>query len=148
METCALAALGHDLCKVGTYQQTMKNEKVKNADGTFATDYKGKAVWQEVPGYEFVPSTCPLGHGDSSVFRLIQNCGRKVPMPVILAIRWHMGAYYAKEGEEMNRMADAMKISPLVILIQTADLLDTYQGWEKERIVEYVANLTTPGETK
>jgi len=125
-------ALAHDLCKVGTYQQTAKSQKRKGEDGRYLTDYRGKPVWEDVLGYEYIPPAFPLGHGDSSAWRLLEACPALIGRPgweaVILAIRWHMGAYQCSSGEEMQRMGDACARSPLVILTQTADMLDTYHG--------------------
>jgi len=61
-------AMIHDLCKVGTFQKTQKNEKQKVADGTFAVDRFGKPIWVVVDGFEKAPFTLPvMGHADSSI---------------------------------------------------------------------------------
>lgn len=121
----ALISLGHDLCKVGTYRIEKKNQKRKNPDGSFAVDGRGKAIWDEVDAYERVDTDFPLGHGDASVWRLTEILKRPLPRSVLLAIRWHMGAYQAAPGEEWERMKRAMALEPVVPLTQAADLLDT-----------------------
>lgn len=111
-----LAALGHDLCKIGTYKESSRNVK----------DERG--VWQKVPCFEKQPATLSLGHGDSSIWTLAGLLGLNgINATVSLAIRWHMGAFHATDAEERGRMADAMTAEPLVILLQTADLMDTFQ---------------------
>lgn len=134
-----LVALAHDLCKVGTYQQVMKSVKMKDSSGRFLTDYRGKPRWDDVPGYEFIESDMPVGHGDSSVVRLMEVFGNDaVPADwhaILLAIRWHMGAFSAPPGEEQNRMAAAMARTKLVIWTQAADLLDTHHGAETSALI-------------
>jgi len=125
----ARIALCHDLCKVGRYQQTVKSEKRKTQDGQrYATDYNGKVIWDPVPGFEYAPAKdLVLGHGDTSLFLAMRILGDLVPAEA-MAIRFHMGAYDAAPGEGLTRLSDAMALSPLVILTQAAELMDTYQG--------------------
>lgn len=124
----ARIALCHDLCKVGRYQQVVKSQKKKGADGQVLTDFRGKPVWEDVPAFEYAPATdLILGHGDSSLFLAMRVLGNLAPDEA-MAIRFHMGAYDAAQGEGMQRLSDAMTLAPLVILTQAADLMDTYQG--------------------
>lgn len=118
----ARIALCHDLCKIGRYRESTKNVK----------DDRG--VWQKVPCFDYAPARdLVLGHGDSSLFLAMRALGLVAP-DVAMAIRFHMGAYDAAPGEGMARLSDAMTLSPLVILVQAADLMDTYQGETAEQL--------------
>lgn len=113
-----LAALMHDTCKVGTYKVSTRNVKDPRT-----------GAWNQIPYYEHQAVALPLGHGDASLFHLASLIGvDRVTKPVALAIRWHMSAFQASAGEEMGRLSDAMAAEPLVIVIQAADLMDTYHG--------------------
>lgn len=138
--TLATIALSHDLCKVGTYQRTTKSQEKKGEDGRVLTDFRGKPVWEDVDAYEYVVPAFPLGHGDASLFRLLEALPDLRQRPdadsIMLAVRWHMGVWNAAPGEEQNRLADANARSPLVLLTQFADLLDTYHGLPGDRIAD------------
>ena len=143
--TAALVALGHDLCKVGTYQRVVKSQKVKDEAGNVLVDFRGNPRWEDVPAYEYLRPEFPLGHGDSSLFRFmgaVQGSGLDAGGEfgnILLAIRWHMGMYGCAAGEEQRRIGDAMTMTPLVILAQTADLLDTYHGRSAADLVAWAA---------
>lgn len=112
----ARIALCHDLCKIGRYTPGFRNVK----------DERG--VWQKVPTFEYAPAKdLVLGHGDASLFLAMRALGELAPAEA-MAIRFHMGAYDAAPGEGLFRLSDAMALSPLVILTQAADLMDTYRG--------------------
>lgn len=104
LESAALVALFHDLCKVNTYWA--------NFDGayTFASDL-------------------PMGHGEKSVYLLLQN-GVRLTDEEALAIRWHMGAYDAAVKGGCRDMNSALRKTPLVLALQQADMQATY--WDEE----------------
>jgi hypothetical protein len=121
----ALAALGHDLCKVGTYRTTFRNVKNERTN-----------QWDRVACFEHADTPMPLGHGESSLWLLSLLLGQAaIPEAVALAISWHMGAWQAGEGEPRKRLGEACARDPLVILLQTADMLDTYFGLPADRLV-------------
>ncbi len=81
--TIKIVALLHDICKIGTYEIQMRNNKNE------------KGVWEKVPFYQAVGSSkFPYGHGEKSVY-MIQNY-IKINLEEALAIRWHMGSYESK----------------------------------------------------
>lgn len=109
LETLAVTALLHDLCKINFYNPTTRN--VKN---------KETGRWETVPSYEIVEKF-PMGHGEKSCF-IIQNYMKLTPAESI-AIRWHMGAYDSavKGGDRsFNR---AWEKFPLGVFLHVADLL-------------------------
>lgn len=142
--TLAIVALAHDLTKVGTYQRTMKPQRVKNPDGSFAVRWDGKPVWEDVQGYEYIPHPFPLGHGDLSMYRLLDILPDLRTQPgheeILLAVRWHMGPWNAAVGEEQLRLGDANTKTPLVLLTQFADQLDTFHGLPSEMLIVQAMN--------
>ncbi len=108
-DTIKIIGLLHDICKIGAYEVYTKN--VKNVS----------SEWTSVQAYKYKKTKFPYGHGEKSVFmaqKFIELTAEEA-----LAIRWHMGAYEPKElYRELN---EAQKISPLVILANTADLIAT-----------------------
>ena len=98
METRAICALLHDLCKVDFYHQ--------RADGSYT-----------------VKDHFPFGHGEKSVF-LIQRF-MKLAEPEALAIRWHMGAYDDAARGGSYSLSAAMERTPLVLALHTADMMAT-----------------------
>lgn len=117
-------AIVHDFCKIGTYTQTMKSQKVKGKDGKFLLNSYGKPVWEDVEGYEKAPFPSPvMGHGDSSVLIALRH-GIELTDSEIMCVRWHMGAYDTHEGEDSYRMSQAIEMVPLIGLVQAADLMD------------------------
>ena len=109
-ESIAIAALFHDLCKINVYHLTEKWRKDANNK------------WESYQGYEF-KDYLPMGHGEKSVF-MLRNYFKLTP-DEILAVRWHMGMYDIGENGTSQRYAlfDAVEKSPLVTVLQTADML-------------------------
>ena len=109
LETIAVVALFHDLCKIGQYKVEMRNTKDEN----------GK--WIQVPYYT-VDDPFPYGHGEKSVLMLQDFI--KLSTDEIMAIRWHMGAYVGQQ--DWNTLANAYKAFPLALLLHQADMRATY----------------------
>lgn len=107
-ETIAIAALFHDLCKCNFYKPSFRN--VKN-------DATGK--WERVPCYEIDERSIPLGHGEKSIF-IIMNF-MKLTDDEACAIRWHMGFSAVEQQFEKPSMTKAMQMYKLVLKLQTAD---------------------------
>lgn len=110
LESIAIAALFHDLCKVKMYHKTEKWKKDENGR------------WMTYPGYE-INDEFPFGHGDKSCIML--SWFVRLKQEELLAIRWHMGMFDAGEPGSSTRfsMRAALEKSPLVALLQAADAL-------------------------
>lgn len=109
-ETLAIISLFHDLCKVNFYKPSTRN--VKGEDGK----------WFAKPTFE-IDEKVPLGHGEKSCI-LLQSF---MPLTIdeLLAIRWHMGGFdSATKGGEYGS-SKASEITPLVTLLQMADMIST-----------------------
>jgi len=106
IETIAISALFHDLCKVNTYNLTYRNSK----------DESGK--WIKVPYYENKDSY-PLGHGEKSVILLMKHI--KLTDEEIMAVRWHMSGFYVSNPGESSQISTALSMYKLVLKLQTAD---------------------------
>ena len=108
-ESVAIAALLHDLCKVGCYKAGTRN--VKN-------DQTG--AWEKVPTF-FFEDPLPYGHGEKSVY--IISGFMKLKREEAMAIRWHMGF----SGDEDKRMVgQALEKYPLAFALSVADMEATY----------------------
>jgi len=109
LESFAICALLHDLCKAEFYKESTRN--VKN-------DETGK--WEKVPYYA-IEDKFPYGHGEKSVY-LIERFMRLKPAEAI-AIRWHMGAFEDPKGYYLSQ---AFEKYPLAVKLHLADLESTY----------------------
>lgn len=112
METVAIVALFHDLCKVGQYRETEKWRK--DADGQ----------WESYLAYEYDPDQLTMGHGAKSNF-LLQRFIQLTPVEA-QAIFWHMGAYDISPYANLNGCGAAFETNPLAFLIHRADMAATY----------------------
>ena len=109
MESVAIAALLHDLCKVGCYKAGTRN--VKN-------EVTGQ--WEKVPTF-FYEDKLPYGHGEKSVY--IISGFMRLTREEAMAIRWHMGF----SGTEDNRtVGQALQKYPLAFALATADMDASY----------------------
>ena len=109
MESVAVVALLHDLCKVGCYRAGTRN--VKN-------DATGQ--WEKVPTF-FYEDKLPYGHGEKSVY--IISGFMRLTREEAMAIRWHMGF----SGEEDKRtVGQALEQYPLAFALSVADMEATY----------------------
>lgn len=110
LESIAIVALFHDLCKIGYYTVSMRN--VKNEE-------TGK--WEQVPYYS-VDDKFPMGHGEKSVYMIRQFM--ELTDEEALAIRWHMGGFEPKENYQY--LGKAYSETPLALLLHLADMKATY----------------------
>ena len=109
MESVAVVALLHDLCKVGCYRAGTRN--VKN-------DATGQ--WEKVPTF-FYEDKLPYGHGEKSVY--IISGFMRLSREEAMAIRWHMGF----SGPEDDRtVGQALQQYPLAFALATADMEASY----------------------
>ena len=109
LESFAICALLHDLCKAQFYKVSTRN--VKN-------DQTGQ--WEKVPYYS-VEDSFPYGHGEKSVF-LIERFMR-LKLDEAMAIRWHMGGFDDNSGYAISQAYDRY---PLAVKLHLADLESTY----------------------
>lgn len=114
IETLAIVALFHDLCKVGCYKTSMRNVKDEKT-----------GVWSKVPYYTFDEDFKYGGHGSKSVF-LLQNFMRLTPDEAV-AINCHMGVENGKW--EVN---EAFRACPLAFMLHMADMASTIPDLNKQ----------------
>lgn len=108
-ESAAIAALLHDLCKIGCYKAGTRN--VKN-------EVTGQ--WEKVPTF-FYEDPMPYGHGEKSVY--IISGFMKLTRQEAMAIRWHMGF----SGDEDKRLVgQALEKYPLAFALSVADMESAY----------------------
>lgn len=108
-ESVAIAALLHDLCKIGCYKAGTRN--VKNEQ---------TGQWEKVPTF-FYEDPLPYGHGEKSVY--IVSGFMKLKREEAMAIRWHMGF----SGTEDSRLVgQALEKYPLAFALSVADMEATY----------------------
>lgn len=109
MESAAIVALLHDVCKIGCYRAGTRNVK---------DEATGK--WEKVPTF-FFEDKLPYGHGEKSVY--ILSGFMRLTREEAMAIRWHMGF----SGTEDNRMVgQALQQYPLAFALSVADMEATY----------------------
>ena len=109
VDEAVVVALAHDWCKIGTYEQYMKNVK-DEATG----------AWNKVPAYKRKDAEIPFGHGVASMF--IAQKFMNLTTAQVLAIRWHMGRWYVADSD-IGDLQHSNEKYPLVHLIQFADQL-------------------------
>lgn len=113
VESIAITALLHDVCKAEVYKQVEK----------FRKDKDGK--WEKYLAYENDQSHCPLGHGEKSVIRLLRM-GLELTEDEIYAIRWHMAGWDLSDyRESRDSFGKACDKCPLLSIIIAADELAT-----------------------
>lgn len=109
-ESVAIMGILHDICKVDTYVEDVKNVKI---DG----------VWTQKPYYK-VEDNLPYGHGEKSVY--ILSAFMKLSREEALAINWHMGEYDLRVKGGSYSVAEAYYRYPVAFLLHVADLMATY----------------------
>jgi len=109
MESFAICALLHDLCKAQFYKVSTRN--VKN---------EKTGQWEKVPYYA-IEDQFPYGHGEKSVFLIERKMRLKIEEA--MAIRWHMGEFGDKNS---NAISQAYDRYPLAVKLHLADLESTY----------------------
>jgi hypothetical protein len=102
-----LVALVHDWCKIGIYEQYLRNVKDETT-----------GVWSHVSAYRYKSSEWPYGHGCSSM--VLAKKYLQLTEEMALAIRWHMSAYSVAQNESYD-LSEASSKFPMVHLLQWAD---------------------------
>lgn len=115
VESVTIAALLHDVCKSNIYHKAKR----------FRKDDQGR--WEQYDSYEVDYTRFPMGHGEKSVVMLLR-LGLTLTNDELLAIRWHMGAWDLpfQSYEEKSNISAACDTTPLVCLIQAADVLASH----------------------
>lgn len=112
-ESAAIMGLLHDVCKVNTYVEDVKNVKNKET---------GK--WEQKPYFKYEDSL-PYGHGEKSVY--ILSAFMKLSREEALAINWHMGEYDLRvQNGNSFVIASVYYKYPVCFLLHVADLTATY----------------------
>lgn len=109
VETAAIVALLHDLCKVNIYHVSYRNSK---------NDKTGQ--WEKVPYYE-IRDSLPYGHGEKSVYMI--SGFMRLTREEAMAIRWHMGF---SGTEDKNTIGRALEKYPLAFALSVADMEASY----------------------
>ncbi len=109
VESFAICALLHDVCKAEFYKVSTRN--VKN-------ELTGQ--WEKQPFYA-IEDKFPFGHGEKSVF-LIERFMR-LHLDEAMAIRWHMGSF---DDNSSFTLSQAYEKYPLAVKLHLADLESTY----------------------
>lgn len=111
LETVAIVALLHDLCKANYYDVEMRNRK--NEQGQ----------WEKYPAY-IVNDKLPYGHGEKSVY--IVSGFMRLTREEAMAIRWHMGGFDDSAKGGSYSVGNAFEMFPLAVLVHLADMKATY----------------------
>lgn len=109
-ETLTIVALFHDLCKIGCYKVEMRN--VKNQE---------TGQWEKQPYYKFEEDFSYGGHGDKSVFLVMQYM--KLTPEEAAAINAHMGFSGTTNA---NSISDVYNKNVLAWMLHVADEAATY----------------------
>lgn len=133
METAAIVALFHDICKVNNYRLVEKWRK--DADGQ----------WEAYEAYEYNPGALQMGHGPKSVFYLQKFI--QLTEVEAQAIFWHMGAYDISPYASLNGLSSAFESNQLAFLIHRADMAATY-AVENENFIYGDGEVVEPEEVK
>lgn len=115
MESIALIALCHDVCKVNTYKIDFRN-------------VKENGVWVQKPYYA-VDDKLPYGHGEKSVY--IINGFTRLSREEALAINWHMGAFDLRVQGGSYALKDVFIAYPIALLFHIADVMASYLDEEQ-----------------
>ena len=110
MESVAIIALLHDVCKVDFYKVDYRNVKV---DGQ----------WIQVPYYS-IEDKLPYGHGEKSVY--IVSSFIKLTREEAMAINWHGGGFDDRVKGGSYALADAYYKFPNAMIFHMADMMASY----------------------
>lgn len=117
METLAVCALLHDLCKIDAYRRIYK----AGEDGK----QPGRCQYE-------VTGDFPIGHGEKSVILILRVSGMELTEEEMLAIRWHMGAYdFCAKGGSYD-LNNAFKQCKLAAMLHMADMMATHMDEREE----------------
>lgn len=107
LETIALVALLHDVCKMDLYKQKESGQQDED----------------EKPQYTY-KNDFPIGHGEKSVIQIMRFIS--LTDEEIMAIRWHMGGFDDAVRGGSRDMNNAFGKSKLAVMLHLADMMATY----------------------
>lgn len=110
MESVAIIALFHDICKTNVYKVDYRNVK---EDG----------VWVQKPYYSY-NDTMPYGHGEKSVY--IINGFLRLTREEAMAINWHMGGFDSRVKGGFFGLETVFYSYPTALLFHISDIEATY----------------------
>lgn len=110
VESAAIIALLHDVCKTGCYKVEERNVKTGNE-------------WIKKPYYAY-DDPLPYGHGEKSVYMI--SGFMKLSREEAMAINWHMGGYDARNNIGSYVLSEAFQKFPLALVFHVADLMTSY----------------------
>lgn len=113
METIVLTSLMHDLCKVGTYQLSYRNQKNEDT-----------GQWEKVPFYKTdIYNDLPITHGAKSqyILRSFMDLTREESVAIIS----HMGGFDTSVKGGDYSVGNSFKIYKLALLLHVADMKAT-----------------------
>ena len=110
IESFAICALLHDVCKANFYKVSQRN--VKNEQ---------TGQWEKQPFYA-VEDMFPYGHGEKSVY--IISGFMRLTREEAFAIRYHMG--YSSEYDDKRNVSTSFEMFPLAFALSVADSEATY----------------------
>lgn len=113
-DSMLICALGHDFCKINTYQETIVNVPPQRSKS-------GK--WEQQQGYK-KDEYLKLGHGSKSLATLQDFVTLKDYEKE--AIYWHMGAFDLGGYNTMNDLSKTFEENTLAFLLHVADMCVTY----------------------
>ena len=111
VDTIAVVALLHDVCKADAYKVEKRNQKQK--DGS----------WKEIETYGYT-NNFPIGHAEKSIIQIMRHSD--LSEEEVLAIRWHMGAFDHSTKSSSYDMNYAFAESRLAVMLHIADMMATY----------------------
>lgn len=110
LESAAIIALLHDLCKTNCYRTELRNVKVGSE-------------WEKKPFYTF-DDPLPYGHGEKSVYMISGYL--RLSREEAMAINWHMGGFDSRNLDGKYTISGAFMQFPLALIFHAADLMTTY----------------------
>ena len=115
LDSVAIAALLHDVCKAEVYKLQQKWKK--GASGQ----------WESYDAYGVDYTAFPLGHGEKSVIQLLR-WGLELADDEIVAIRWHMSGFDLafQSPESRANYGAATDKCPLLAVLRAADGLASH----------------------
>lgn len=115
LDSIAIAALLHDVCKTEVYKSQQKWKK--GAAGQ----------WESYDAYGADYAAFPLGHGEKSVIQLLR-WGLELTDGEIVAIRWHMSGFDLafQSPESRANYGAATDKYPLLAVLHAADGLASH----------------------
>jgi HD superfamily phosphohydrolase YqeK len=127
MESIAIVALLHDICKVNMYKPTQRNQKTYDKTKVEAADKNqikhdgmGDYIWETVQSYE-IKEDFIFGHGEKSVYLI--NKFMKLTDVEAQAIRYHMSSWKHDDVQSVGKVYAA---NPLAFFLHVADEMATY----------------------